>query len=219
MTRVLVEETNLSNIANAIREKTNTTNTFKPSEMSEAISGITTNENLSSELNSQNELLNNQETTIDNIIDALADKVSEDLTVELTAQDTLIDTQETSINDIIEALNGKAGSTGGASGDIWIVENELYINVKKYRDISEYFNSNFTFPFNVNVEDGDSFSSLGSITVTEETDIIVIDLTPYIDYEKLWMGSSHGMFNLMLEKIGEEYIVSNMGFTLSSGNG
>lgn len=186
MANVLVEETSLQNIANSIREKIGSEDTYKPSEMASAISNITT---------------------------------KEDLSTELTAQDTLIDTQETSINDIMDALNGKAGSTGGASGDIWIVENELYINVKKYRDISEYFNSNFTFPFNVNVEDGDSFSSLGSITVTEETDIIVIDLTPYIDYEKLWMGSSHGMFNLMLEKIGEEYIVSNMGFTLSSGNG
>lgn len=40
MAKVLVEETNLTNIANSIREKTGTTDTYKPSEMASAISGI-----------------------------------------------------------------------------------------------------------------------------------------------------------------------------------
>lgn len=111
MVKVLVEETNLSNIANAIREKTNTTDTFKPSEMSKAISSITTNEDLSIELTEQDKQLTNQEATINDIIDALADKVSEDLTDELTTQDTLLNVQETSIDDIIEALEGKAVAT------------------------------------------------------------------------------------------------------------
>ena len=39
---VLVESSSLTNIANAIRAKTNTTDTFKPSEMGAAIDGIKT---------------------------------------------------------------------------------------------------------------------------------------------------------------------------------
>ena len=40
MANVLVEEASLQNIANSIREKTGTTDTYKPSEMASAISGI-----------------------------------------------------------------------------------------------------------------------------------------------------------------------------------
>lgn len=40
MANVLVEETSLQNIANSIREKTGTEDTYKPSEMATAISGI-----------------------------------------------------------------------------------------------------------------------------------------------------------------------------------
>ena len=40
MSKVLVSEENLTNIANSIREKTGTTDTYKPSEMASAISGI-----------------------------------------------------------------------------------------------------------------------------------------------------------------------------------
>jgi hypothetical protein len=42
MANVLVEETSLQNIANSIREKAGTTDTYKPSEMASAISGIST---------------------------------------------------------------------------------------------------------------------------------------------------------------------------------
>lgn len=42
MANVLVEETSLQNIANSIREKTGTEDTYKPSEMANAISGIET---------------------------------------------------------------------------------------------------------------------------------------------------------------------------------
>ena len=42
MANVLVEETSLQNIANSIREKTGTTDTYKPSEMASAISSIET---------------------------------------------------------------------------------------------------------------------------------------------------------------------------------
>lgn len=42
MANVVINETNLTNIANAIREKNGTEETYKPSEMAEAISAITT---------------------------------------------------------------------------------------------------------------------------------------------------------------------------------
>ena len=44
MANVLVEETSLQDIADAIREKTETEDTFKPSEMGEAIRGISSGE-------------------------------------------------------------------------------------------------------------------------------------------------------------------------------
>lgn len=45
MANVVINETNLTNIANAIREKNGTEETYKPSEMAEAISAITTGSN------------------------------------------------------------------------------------------------------------------------------------------------------------------------------
>lgn len=68
MANVLVEETSLTNIANAIRSKNGTTTTYKPGEMASAINNIQTNENLSTELTEQDTLINNQEIAIDDIM-------------------------------------------------------------------------------------------------------------------------------------------------------
>lgn len=74
MANVLVEETSLSNIANAIRNKNGTAAKYKPNEMANAISQITTSEDLTSELTEQNTLITTQETTIDDIASALQGK-------------------------------------------------------------------------------------------------------------------------------------------------
>jgi hypothetical protein len=74
MANVLVEETSLTNIANAIRNKNGTAAKYKPSEMANAISQITTSEDLTSELTEQNTLITTQETTIDDIVTALQGK-------------------------------------------------------------------------------------------------------------------------------------------------
>lgn len=74
MANVLVEETSLTNIANAIRNKNGTAAKYKPSEMANAISQITTSEDLTSELTEQNTLITTQETTIDDIVSALQGK-------------------------------------------------------------------------------------------------------------------------------------------------
>ena len=74
MANVLVEETSLTNIANAIRSKNGTAAKYKPSEMANAISNITTSEDLTSELTTQNTLITTQETTIDDIVSALQNK-------------------------------------------------------------------------------------------------------------------------------------------------
>lgn len=74
MANVLVEETSLTNIANAIRNKNGTAAKYKPSEMASAISQITTSEDLTSELTEQNTLITTQETTIDDIVSALQGK-------------------------------------------------------------------------------------------------------------------------------------------------
>lgn len=76
MANVVVEEQSLIDIASAIRTKNETDNTYKPSEMANAILDITTSEDLSSELNTQETLLNNQTSKISNAIDILKGKAS-----------------------------------------------------------------------------------------------------------------------------------------------
>lgn len=77
MANVIINEENLTNIANAIRNKNGLTTTYKPSEMAEAINNITgsgSSENLTDVLNTQNELISTQEVTIDEIIEVLKNK-------------------------------------------------------------------------------------------------------------------------------------------------
>lgn len=80
MATILVSDTNLTNIANAIREKNGETTSYKVNEMANAIENISASggatENLSSELSTQNSLITTQEATIDNIITALEGKAS-----------------------------------------------------------------------------------------------------------------------------------------------
>lgn len=88
MAKVLVSDTNLSNIADAIRSKNGTTKSYKVTEMATAIEGI-----------------------------SVGDGASEDLSSELSTQNSLITTQETTIDNIISALEGKASSGGSATPD------------------------------------------------------------------------------------------------------
>ena len=74
MAKVLVTDTHLTNIANAIRDKNGSSDTYKPSEMASAIQSISASENLSSELNIQETLLNNQNISINDIKQALYGK-------------------------------------------------------------------------------------------------------------------------------------------------
>lgn len=77
MASVIINEENLTNIANAIRNKNGSTTTYKPSEMAEAINNIVgsgSSENLTDVLNTQNELISTQEVTVDEIIEILKNK-------------------------------------------------------------------------------------------------------------------------------------------------
>ena len=74
MSNVIINNSNLTNIANAIRNKNGSTNTYKPSEMANAINNISISEDLSTELTTQSNLLSNQGTTIDDIKLALQNK-------------------------------------------------------------------------------------------------------------------------------------------------
>lgn len=76
MANVVVEEQSLIDIASAIRTKNETDNTYKPSEMANAILDITTSEDLSSELNTQETLLDNQTSKISNAINLLQGKAT-----------------------------------------------------------------------------------------------------------------------------------------------
>lgn len=76
MAKVLVTDTHLTNIADAIRNKNGSSNTYKPSEMASAIQGISASENLDAELNEQETLLNNQINKLNNAIKSLEGKAS-----------------------------------------------------------------------------------------------------------------------------------------------
>ena len=76
MANVVVEEQSLIDIASAIRNKNETDNTYKPSEMASAILDITTSEDLSSELTTQETMLNSQTSKISNAINVLRGKAS-----------------------------------------------------------------------------------------------------------------------------------------------
>lgn len=76
MAIVTIDDINLTNIANAIRDKNGLTDTYKPNEMANAISNITINEDLTNEFNDYETYLNNQDVTIDNIVNALKDKMA-----------------------------------------------------------------------------------------------------------------------------------------------
>jgi hypothetical protein len=77
MSIVTIEDTNLTNIADAIRSKSNTTTKYKPKEMASAIKAINTVENLSVELTQQDNLLTGQEIVIKQIIESLQAKMPE----------------------------------------------------------------------------------------------------------------------------------------------
>ncbi len=66
--------TKLTNIANAIRNKTQTSVAMTLDEMPSKIEGISTAENLTEELNTYNNGLSEQETTIEDIMEALKNK-------------------------------------------------------------------------------------------------------------------------------------------------
>ena len=80
MANVIINDTHLNNIADSIRSKNGTSTKYKPSEMAAAISNITTGggevEDLTSELNTYENHLTAQETTIDDIVLALQNKVA-----------------------------------------------------------------------------------------------------------------------------------------------
>lgn len=76
MATVTINDTHLNDIADSIRNKNGTITKYKPSEMASAIQGISTKEDLSSELTEQETLLNNQTSKLSIAINNLKNKVS-----------------------------------------------------------------------------------------------------------------------------------------------
>lgn len=76
------DEQDIQNIADAIRSKSETTQQYKVSEMADAISQITTKEDLSEELNTQDTLIENQEVSIEDIKKALVGKGSQAIKIQ-----------------------------------------------------------------------------------------------------------------------------------------
>lgn len=98
MSLVTIDDTNLMNIADAIREKSGTNNIYKPSEMASAIQSISASEDLSSELNTQDTLLNNQTNKLNVAINTLKNKASGGAD-SLEIARSIIDKTITSYND------------------------------------------------------------------------------------------------------------------------
>lgn len=76
MSIVTIEDTNLTNIANAIRSKKGTSAKYKPNQMASAIESISGSEDLTNEFNTYETHLTEQETTIEDIVSALQNKAS-----------------------------------------------------------------------------------------------------------------------------------------------
>lgn len=77
MANVIINDAYLTDIADSIRNKNGTNNKYKPSEMSNAIDNINASEDLSVELTKQDDLLTEQETIIQKIINAFQEKLPE----------------------------------------------------------------------------------------------------------------------------------------------
>lgn len=106
MGKVLVTDSYLGNIANAIRKENSSTTTYKPSEMGPAITKI--NSDVATELNTQTALLSTQTSKLNNVVNVLREKGShEDLTTELSQQTTLLSTQTSKLNSVVAALENK----------------------------------------------------------------------------------------------------------------
>lgn len=66
MANVLVEESSLEAIGNSIRGKNGSTNRYKPNQMAAAINALSPGEDLSTELDSQDTVISQLETTLEN---------------------------------------------------------------------------------------------------------------------------------------------------------
>lgn len=108
MSIVTIDDTNLTNIANAIREKNGTSNTYKPNEMASAIQGISANEDLSSELNTQETLLNNQVSKLNVAINTLKNKASGGVDTSETEEAFIKRTFTEYSNDTITSIGNSA---------------------------------------------------------------------------------------------------------------
>lgn len=186
MSIVTVEDTNLTNIADAIRGKNGTSDTYKPNEMANAISNITTNEDLSTEFDEQNVLLTNQETTLE---------------------------------EIVGALNGKAGSgSSEATIDFWFDEDVLHINMKKYAEISDFFNVVWGNTQGVIVENCNTGEIFFEITLDGGPDELVVDLAEIPDCEDIYIYDGDYILDIHILKENGVYAFTYFAIGLT-GNG
>lgn len=111
--RIKKLKTDISEAYNSVQYKNGILPQYKNTEnLSAAILSIKSEEDLSAELTEQDELITNQEVTIDDIIETLEHKMTgTDLSTELDEQDTLITNQDVVIEDIVEALEHKIAGT------------------------------------------------------------------------------------------------------------
>ena len=171
MAIVTIDDTNLTNIANAIREKNGSTDTYKPSEMANAINNITTNEDLTNEFNDYETYLNNQDITIENIIRALEGKTAGGGTDTSEIEEAFIKRTFTEYsNDTITSIGNSAFRTCNQLTKINF-PNSTNTGDYAFYDCSKLTDLNFPIAKNISTQCFRGCSSLVEVTFPEATHV------------------------------------------------
>lgn len=185
------------NILTSLSNKdVNTSNVKTIDDIPSLIDGISTKENLDTELTTQRNLLNNQSVTIDDIKIALQGKgqaTVEDLSDELNTYETYLNTQETTIDDIMTALQGKA-----AGGDI-PNENIFSNDYSQIGYMNDYITATGYSLSNVLWSDLEVYT--GQTSTWYVTNPIPIESATYYKYEGFSSGNNPGCCFLGEDKV------------------
>lgn len=194
--KYLIEDATLTNVANSIRTKEGSTGTIKVGDFASKIANLPTGENLDTELNAQDTLLENQNTAIADIYDALENKGENPYNAVVN---NIVNTNGYTLKDIVEELpiinlgsncwninmfadctNLKSVKVNGNLTDPSVRTNYMFQNCRNIKkiDLSELYADSLTSSLYM-------FQSCDSI---EEIDISTLDLTKITNYTRMFQN-------------------------------